>query len=42
MIIEKGTVFVPDGIGGKKDAFLYLPGLGVVLGSMWLTNFGFW
>ena len=42
MIIEKGTVFVPDGIGGKKDAFLDLPGLGVVLGSMWLTNFGFW
>ena len=42
MIIEKGTVFVPDGVGGKKDAFLDLPGLGVVLGSMWLTNFGFW
>jgi solute:Na+ symporter, SSS family len=42
MIIEKGTVFVPDGLGGKKDAFLDLPGLGVVLGSMWLTNFGFW
>ena len=42
MIIEKGMVFVPDGVGGKKDAFLDLPGLGVVLGSMWLTNFGFW
>jgi len=42
MIIAKGTVFVPDGAGGKKDAFLDLPGLGVVLGSMWLTNFGFW
>jgi SSS family solute:Na+ symporter len=42
MIIEKGTVFVPDGVGGKKDAFLDLPGLGVVIGSMWLTNFGFW
>jgi SSS family solute:Na+ symporter len=42
MIIEKGTLFVPDGAGGKKDAFLDLPGLGVVLGSMWLTNFGFW
>ncbi len=42
MIIEKATVFVPDGLGGKKDAFLDLPGLGVVLGSMWLTNFGFW
>ncbi len=42
MIIAKGTVFVPDGSGGKKDAFLDLPGLGVVLGSMWLTNFAFW
>ena len=42
MIIEKATIFVPDGAGGKKDAFLDLPGLGVVLGSMWLTNFGFW
>ena len=42
MIIAKATIFVPDGLGGKKDAFLDLPGLGVVLGSMWLTNFGFW
>ena len=42
MIIAKGTIFVPDGAGGKKDAFLDLPGLGVVLGSMWLTNFAFW
>jgi solute:Na+ symporter, SSS family len=42
MIIEKGTRFVPDGAGGQKDAFLDLPGLGVVIGSMWLTNIGFW
>ncbi len=42
MIIEKGTLFVPDGAGGKKDAFLDLPGLGVIMGSMWLTNIGFW
>jgi solute:Na+ symporter, SSS family len=42
MIIEKGTLFVPDGSGGKKDAFLDLPGLGVIMGSMWLTNIGFW
>ena len=42
MIIEKGTLFAPDGMGGKKDAFLDLPGLGVVLGSMWLTNLSFW
>jgi len=42
MIIEKGTLFAPDGKGGIKDAFLDLPGLGVVLGSMWLTNLSFW
>lgn len=42
MIIEKGTRQVPDGTGGFKDAFLDLPGLGVVIGSMWLTNIGFW
>jgi SSS family solute:Na+ symporter len=42
MVIEKGTLFVPDGHGGKKDAFLDLPGLGVIMGSMWLTNIGFW
>lgn len=42
MIIEKGHLFIPDGSGGTKDAFLDLPGLGVILGSMWLTNFGFW
>src|SRR5665647_966579 len=42
MIIAKGTIFVPDGVGGKKDAFLDLPGLGVVLGSMWLINMAFW
>jgi SSS family solute:Na+ symporter len=42
MIISKGTIFVPDGSGGTKDAFLDLPGLGVVLGSMWLTNMSFW
>ena len=42
MIIEKGTRFVPDGSGGMKDAFRDLPGLGVVIGSMWLTNIGFW
>jgi SSS family solute:Na+ symporter len=42
MIIEKGTLFAPDGKGGTKDAFLDLPGLGVVMGSMWLTNLSFW
>lgn len=42
MIIEKGTMFAPDGKGGFIDAFSDLPGLGVILGSMWLTNLSFW
>src|SRR5450759_2968983 len=42
MVIEKGSLFIPDGAGGKKDAFSDLPGLGVILGSMWLTNLSFW
>ncbi len=43
MIIEKGTLMVPDGTeGAVKDAFLDLPGVAVVLGSMWLTNICFW
>lgn len=43
MIIEKGVHSVPDGVGGGvKDAFLDLPGVAVILGSMWLTNICFW
>lgn len=42
MVIEKGFLMIPDGAGGKKDAFSDLPGLGVILGSMWLTNLSFW
>ena len=43
MIIEKGTLSIPDGTGGAtKDAFLDLPGVAVILGSMWLTNICFW
>ncbi|MEO9477694.1 MAG: sodium/solute symporter [Cyclobacteriaceae bacterium] len=42
MIIAKGTKEVPDGAGGMKDAFGDLPGLAVLLGSMWLINLGYW
>ncbi len=43
MIIEKGVHTIPDGTGGTvKDAFLDLPGVAVILGSMWLTNICFW
>lgn len=43
MIIEKGVHSIPDGTeGAMKDAFLDLPGVAVILGSMWLTNICFW
>jgi len=43
MIIEKGIHSIPDGTdGAMKDAFLDLPGVAVILGSMWLTNTCFW
>ena len=41
MIVPQGTI-VPDGSGGFKDAFLDLPGLAVIFGAMWMTNFGYW
>ncbi|MCI4669836.1 MAG: hypothetical protein MRZ79_17000 [Bacteroidia bacterium] len=40
MIFEKGEAMIPDGRGGKKDAFIDLPDLAVVFGAMWLTNLG--
>lgn len=42
MIIPEGTLFVPDGQGGTRDAFQDLPGLAVILGAMWVTNLGYW
>ncbi|HEX9651788.1 MAG TPA: sodium/solute symporter [Cyclobacteriaceae bacterium] len=42
MIISEGQIMVPDGGGGTKDAFNDLPGLAVILGSMWITNLGYW
>lgn len=49
MIIEKGSMIIPDEINPEtgevvttKDAFSDLPGLAVILGAMWLTNFGYW
>ena len=43
MIIEKGALSIPDGTeGAVKDAFSDLPGVAVILGSMWLTNICFW
>lgn len=42
MIVERGGIQVPDNEGGTQDAYQYLPGLAVILGAMWLTNFGYW
>ncbi len=49
MIIEKGSIMISNEINpetgeviSKKDAFMDLPGLAVILGAMWLTNFGYW
>ncbi len=42
MIIPEGSIFVPDGDGGTKDAFSDLPGLAVIFGAMWITNLGYW
>ena len=41
MVIPKGTD-VPDGGGGTRDAYIDLPGLAVIFGAMWMTNFGYW
>lgn len=42
MILEKGSHMVPDGQGGLKDAYLDLPGLGVILGGLWVANLYYW
>ncbi|MCG8391045.1 MAG: sodium/solute symporter [Cytophagales bacterium] len=42
MIVSKGAMSIPDGAGGMKDAYNDLPGLAVILGSMWLINLGYW
>ena len=42
MIIPEGELFVPDGEGGRRDAFLDLPGVAVIAGAMWATNLGYW
>lgn len=42
MILEPGSLMIPDGVGGQKDAYLDLPGLGVLLGGMWVANLYYW
>jgi SSS family solute:Na+ symporter len=42
MVIPEGKIYVPDGTGGQKDAFIDLPGIAVIAGAMWATNLGYW
>ncbi len=42
MILEKGTLLVPDGKGGTKDAYIDLPGISVLIGGMWVANLYYW
>jgi solute:Na+ symporter, SSS family len=42
MILEKGELMVPDGSGGFKDAYMDLPGIGVIVGGMWIANLSYW
>lgn len=38
MILSKGEIITPDG----KDAWWDLPGLGVLIGGMWVANIYYW
>ncbi len=42
MILEQGKLMIPDGSGGMKDAYLDLPGIGVLVGGMWIANISYW
>jgi len=48
MIIEQGQSIIPDTLDSAgnvvttKDAFKDLPGLAIIVGGMWITNFGYW
>jgi SSS family solute:Na+ symporter len=48
MIIEQGQSIIPDtlddagNVVSTKDAFKDLPGLAVIVGGLWITNFGYW
>ena len=45
MILQKGKVMldvIEDGVMVKKDAYLDLPGIGVLIGGMWVANISYW
>ena len=42
MILNKGQMMMPDGRGGKVDAYQALPGMAVLIGAMWIANLNYW
>lgn len=42
MILKEGELLIPDGKGGMKDAYMDLPGIGVIVGGMWIANLSYW
>lgn len=42
MIFEPGQMMIADGAGGKRDAYMDLPGLSVLIGGMWIANLSYW
>lgn len=42
MILSRGEIMIPNGEGGTKDAYMDLPGLSVLIGSMWIINLNYW
>ena len=42
MILDKGDMMMPDGKGGKEDAYQKLPGLAVLIGGLWIANLSYW
>lgn len=42
MILTKGERLIPDGKCGMKDPYIDLPGIGVLIGGMWIANLSYW
>ena len=42
MILDEGQLMMPDGLGGKRDAYMDLPSISVLIGGMWIVNLNYW
>ena len=45
MILERGSIMTQEIVDGKiveKDAYIDLPGIGVLIGGMWIANLSYW